>query len=219
MADQKPKKTKFGRRKFQKGMSAPKGRNNRSSSCNERIYGDLSLSPGSKALKSGLSFGKFGIKIVRSAMAPSPSSASPIRLRSSATPQFPKTSSFALDNVERNSAFHPSQETKEGTIRIFAEELLALHQDVSRQIKALAPSGGYQIWPMVFPDIGVSSKPAEVKMGKSKGSVDHWCTNLYPGKILFEIDGVSEEIAKEATLFIEKKTRYSLCLHKEDVCL
>lgn len=206
MTELKPKKTKFGRRKFQKGIEAPKGRNNRTSSCNERIYGDK---------VSGLSFGKFGIKIVSSGKASSLSFASPIIGDKRTIPEFP--SGKVSDQVESNAA--PAQVKKEGTIRVSAEELQSLHQDVSRRIKALSPAGGDQIWLMAFPDIGVSSKPSEVKMGKSKGSVSYWSAHLYPGSLLFEIDGVSEEIAKEATRFIEKKTRFKLCLHKEDGCL
>lgn len=210
MTELKPKKTKFGRRKFQKGIEAPKGRNNRTSSCNESIYGD-------KVRSSGLSFGKFGIKIVASGKAPSLSFASPIIRSKRTIPEFPPGK--VSHQVNSNPASHPAQVKKEGTIRISAEELQSLHQDVSRRIKALSPAGGNQIWLMAFPDIGVSSKPAEVKMGKSKGSVSYWCAHLYPGSLLFEIDGVSEEIAKEARRFIEKKTRFKLCLHKEDGCL
>lgn len=50
----------------------------------------------------------------------------------------------------------------------------------------------------IFPDVPVTSKPAEVRMGKGKGSVEFWAARVKPGRILFEIDGVSEEVAREA---------------------
>ena len=50
----------------------------------------------------------------------------------------------------------------------------------------------------MFPDVPVSSKPAEVRMGKGKGSPEFWICRVKPGKIMFELDGVSEEAAKEA---------------------
>lgn len=50
----------------------------------------------------------------------------------------------------------------------------------------------------MFPDLPVSSKPAEVRMGKGKGSPEYWACRIKPGKILFELDGVPEEVAKEA---------------------
>ena len=50
----------------------------------------------------------------------------------------------------------------------------------------------------IFPDLPVSSKPAEVRMGKGKGSPDYWAARVHPGRIMFELDGVSDEIAREA---------------------
>lgn len=55
-----------------------------------------------------------------------------------------------------------------------------------------------RLWIRIFPDIPVSSKPAEVRMGKGKGAVDHYIFRVKPGRILFELEGVSEELAKEA---------------------
>ena len=55
-----------------------------------------------------------------------------------------------------------------------------------------------KIWIRVFPDKPITKKPAETRMGKGKGSVDHWECVIKPGKILFEIDGVEPEVAKEA---------------------
>ena len=55
-----------------------------------------------------------------------------------------------------------------------------------------------QVWIRIFPDKPVTKKPAEVRMGKGKGAPEYWACRVKPGRILFEIDGVSEAIAKEA---------------------
>jgi len=55
-----------------------------------------------------------------------------------------------------------------------------------------------QLWIRVFPDVPVSDKPAEVRMGKGKGSVEYWCARVHPGRILFECEGIDEETAREA---------------------
>lgn len=57
---------------------------------------------------------------------------------------------------------------------------------------------GGKVWIRIFPDKPVTAKPAETRMGKGKGSVDHWVSVIKPGRVLFEIGGVSEEDAKEA---------------------
>ena len=57
---------------------------------------------------------------------------------------------------------------------------------------------GVKIWICVFPDKPVTKKPAETRMGSGKGSLDHWVAVVKPGRILFEISGVKEELAKEA---------------------
>jgi len=74
----------------------------------------------------------------------------------------------------------------------------------SRQIEAARRAivhhvkRGGNVWIRVFPDKPVTSKPAETRMGKGKGSVDHWVAVVKPGRILFEIAGVKEEAAREA---------------------
>ena len=55
-----------------------------------------------------------------------------------------------------------------------------------------------RVWIRIFPDVPVSKKPTEVRMGKGKGSVEFWAAKVKPGRIMFEIDGVSDEIAREA---------------------
>ncbi len=55
-----------------------------------------------------------------------------------------------------------------------------------------------QLWIRIFPGEPITKKPAEVRMGKGKGALDHWVAVVRPGRILFELDGVSQEVAKEA---------------------
>ena len=57
---------------------------------------------------------------------------------------------------------------------------------------------GGQVWIKIFPDKPITEKPAETRMGSGKGSVDHWVAVVKPGRVLFEMDGVAEEIAREA---------------------
>ena len=64
---------------------------------------------------------------------------------------------------------------------------------------------GGKVWIRVFPDKPISAKPAETRMGSGKGAVDHWVAVIKPGRIIFEIGGVSEEIAKEAVRLASHK--------------
>ncbi len=64
---------------------------------------------------------------------------------------------------------------------------------------------GGKVWIRVFPDKPISAKPAETRMGSGKGAVDHWVAVVKPGRIIFEIGGVSEEIAKEAVRLASHK--------------
>jgi large subunit ribosomal protein L16 len=77
--------------------------------------------------------------------------------------------------------------------RVTSRQIEATRRAITRHMKRVG-----KVWIRVFPDIPVSSKPIEVRMGKGKGSPDYWATKVKPGRILFEIDGVSEEIAREA---------------------
>ncbi len=62
-----------------------------------------------------------------------------------------------------------------------------------------------QVWIRVFPDKPITSKPAEVRMGKGKGAHSHWVAPIKPGTVMFEIDGVSQEIAQEALRLAAQK--------------
>ena len=77
--------------------------------------------------------------------------------------------------------------------RITARQIEAARRTISRQMKR---SG--KLWIRIFPDLPVSQKPTEVRQGKGKGSPEYWAVRVKPGRILFEIDGVSKPIAEEA---------------------
>ncbi|PAV27340.1 LSU ribosomal protein L16P [Tamilnaduibacter salinus] len=77
--------------------------------------------------------------------------------------------------------------------RITARQIEAARRTMTRRIKR-----GGKIWIRVFPDKPISSKPLEVRMGKGKGSVEYWVAEIQPGKMLYEMEGVGEEIARDA---------------------
>ena len=77
--------------------------------------------------------------------------------------------------------------------RITARQIEAARVAMTRFMKRAG-----RVWVRIFPDVPVSKKPTEVRMGKGKGSTEFWACRVKPGRILFEIDGVSEQIAKEA---------------------
>jgi large subunit ribosomal protein L16 len=77
--------------------------------------------------------------------------------------------------------------------RITARQIEAARRAMTRHMKRQG-----RVWIRIFPDVPVTSKPTEVRMGKGKGSVDYWAARVKPGRIMFEIDGVGEDVAKEA---------------------
>lgn len=77
--------------------------------------------------------------------------------------------------------------------RITARQIEAARRAISRQVKR-----GGKLWIRVFPDKPITQKPLEVRQGKGKGSVEYWVDLIQPGRMLFEIEGVSEELAREA---------------------
>jgi large subunit ribosomal protein L16 len=62
-----------------------------------------------------------------------------------------------------------------------------------------------RVWIRVYPDVPVSKKPIEVRMGKGKGTPEVWVTRVKPGRILFEVDGISQEVARQALLLAAAK--------------
>ncbi|MEM7302303.1 MAG: 50S ribosomal protein L16 [Pseudomonadota bacterium] len=77
--------------------------------------------------------------------------------------------------------------------RITARQIEAARRAITRHMKRAG-----RVWIRIFPDVPVSSKPTEVRMGKGKGAPDYWACRVAPGRIMFEIDGVNETIAREA---------------------
>jgi large subunit ribosomal protein L16 len=77
--------------------------------------------------------------------------------------------------------------------RVTARQIEAARRAMTRHIKR-----GGKIWIRVFPDVPISKKPLEVRMGKGKGNVEQWVAKIQPGSVLYEMQGVPEEIAREA---------------------
>ena len=77
--------------------------------------------------------------------------------------------------------------------RITARQIEAARRAITRHLRRTG-----RVWIRIFPDVPVSSKPAEVRMGKGKGTPEFWVARVKPGRIMFEIDGVSWDLAREA---------------------
>ncbi len=80
-----------------------------------------------------------------------------------------------------------------GRGRLTARQIEAARRTITRTVKR-----GGKLWIRVFPDKPISKKPLEVRMGKGKGNVEYWVAQVQPGRMLYEIEGVSEELAREA---------------------
>ena len=77
--------------------------------------------------------------------------------------------------------------------RVTARQIEAARRAMTRHMKRQG-----RVWIRIFPDVPVTAKPIEVRMGKGKGSVDRWVCKVKPGRVMFEIDGVAEDVAQEA---------------------
>ena len=77
--------------------------------------------------------------------------------------------------------------------RVTARQIEAARRAITRQMKRAG-----RVWIRVFPDVPVSKKPTEIRMGKGKGAPEFWAARVHPGRIMFEVDGVNEETAREA---------------------
>jgi large subunit ribosomal protein L16 len=77
--------------------------------------------------------------------------------------------------------------------RVTARQIEACRRAITREMKRAG-----RVWIRIFPDVPVSKKPTEVRMGKGKGGVELWVTRVKPGRILFEVDGIPADLAKEA---------------------
>ena len=80
-----------------------------------------------------------------------------------------------------------------GRGRITARQIEAARRTMTRHIKR-----GGKIWIRIFPDKPITGKPLEVRQGKGKGNVEYWVAQIRPGRVLYEVEGVSEELAREA---------------------
>ena len=77
--------------------------------------------------------------------------------------------------------------------RLTARQIEAARRAITRHLKRTG-----RMWIRIFPDVPVSKKPTEVRMGKGKGTPEYWACRVKPGRIIFEVDGVSESVAREA---------------------
>jgi large subunit ribosomal protein L16 len=77
--------------------------------------------------------------------------------------------------------------------RVTARQIEAARRAITRQMKRQG-----RVWIRIFPDVPVSKKPTEVRMGSGKGAPEFWAARVHPGRIMFEIDGVAEDVARES---------------------
>ncbi|QJC30463.1 50S ribosomal protein L16 [Enterobacteriaceae endosymbiont of Neohaemonia nigricornis] len=113
----------------------------------------------------------------------------------------PKRTKFRKMQKGRNRGIIIGMELAFGTYglkaisrgRITSKQIESARRAISRSIKRQG-----KIWIRIFPDKPITKKPLEVRMGKGKGNVEYWVSLIQPGRILYEIDGVSENIARDA---------------------
>jgi len=77
--------------------------------------------------------------------------------------------------------------------RMTSRQIEAARRTITRHVKR-----GGKLWIRVFPDVPITKKPIEVRQGKGKGNVEYWVAKIQPGRVIYEIEGVSEELAREA---------------------
>ena len=113
----------------------------------------------------------------------------------------PKRTKFRKVHKGRNRGIASGTEVSFGTYglkavgrcRLTARQIEAARRAMTRAVKRQG-----KIWIRVFPDKPITEKPLEVRMGKGKGNVEYWVALIQPGKVLYEMDGVSEEVARNA---------------------
>jgi large subunit ribosomal protein L16 len=99
-----------------------------------------------------------------------------------------------------------------GRGRITARQIESARRAMTRHIKR-----GGKIWIRVFPDKPITGKPLEVRQGKGKGNVEYWVAQIQPGKVLYEVQGVTEEIAREAFALASAKIPVATTFVKRSV--
>jgi large subunit ribosomal protein L16 len=98
-----------------------------------------------------------------------------------------------LANVGSRVSFGEYGLKASGRGRLTSRQIESARRAITRHVKR-----GGKLWIRVFPDKPISKKPLEVRMGKGKGSVEYWIAQIQPGRMLYEIEGISEELAREA---------------------
>ncbi|MGD8590251.1 MAG: 50S ribosomal protein L16 [Chromatiales bacterium] len=133
----------------------------------------------------------------------------------------PKRTKFRKQHKGRNRGLAISGSTvsfgdfglkSTGRGRLTARQIEAARRTITRHIKR-----GGKLWIRVFPDKPVSKKPLEVRMGKGKGNVEYWVAQIQPGRMLYEIEGISEELAREAFALASAKLPISTTFVKRTV--
>ena len=99
-----------------------------------------------------------------------------------------------------------------GRGRMTARQIEAARRTITSKVKR-----GGKIWIRVFPDKPITNKPLEVRMGKGKGPVEYWVCEIKPGKMLYEIEGVSEELAREAFTLAAAKLPFKTTIVKRTI--
>ena len=99
-----------------------------------------------------------------------------------------------------------------GRGRMTARQIEAARRAMTRHIKR-----GGKIWIRVFPDKPISKKPLEVRMGKGKGNVEYWVAQIQPGRMLYEVEGVSEALAKQAFMLAAAKLPFETVFVKRTI--
>ncbi|MDJ0610274.1 MAG: 50S ribosomal protein L16 [Kiloniellales bacterium] len=84
--------------------------------------------------------------------------------------------------------------------RLSARQIEAARRAITRHMKRVG-----KLWIRIFPDVPVSSKPAEVRQGKGKGSPEWWAVRVKPGRVMFELDGIPREVAEQAFILASAK--------------
>jgi large subunit ribosomal protein L16 len=99
-----------------------------------------------------------------------------------------------------------------GRGRITARQIEAARRTITRHVKR-----GGKLWIRIFPDKPITKKPLEVRQGKGKGNVEYWVAQIQPGRMLYEIEGISEEVAREAFALAAAKLPISTTFVKRTV--
>lgn len=99
-----------------------------------------------------------------------------------------------------------------GRGRLTSRQIESARRALTRKVKR-----GGKIWIRVFPDKPITAKPLEVRMGKGKGNVEYWVCQIQPGRVLYEIEGVSEELAREAFALAAAKLPFETTFVKRTV--